>query len=119
MKFNKATIRLLCILQKAVLFLFIQPVFIFSAHAQQTIIQYLSGTDKDHTVLWDFMCTAGRHSNKWLKIPVPSCWEMQGFGTYNYYEDKQNPDEPGFINTILKYHQSIRIKKSLLYLMRR
>ncbi|MEO8413019.1 MAG: glycoside hydrolase family 2 TIM barrel-domain containing protein [Ginsengibacter sp.] len=71
--------------------------------AQQTIIQYLSGTDKDHTVPWDFMCTTGRNSGKWSKIPVPSCWEMQGFGTYNYYEDKINPEEKG----LYKYHFAI------------
>ena len=64
-------------------------------HAQQTVVQYLSGTDKDHTVSWDFMCTTGRNSGKWSTIPVPSCWEMQGFGTYNYGKDAQNPDEQG------------------------
>jgi hypothetical protein len=63
--------------------------------AQQTIIKYLSGTDKDHTVSWDFYCTTGRNSGKWGKIPVPSNWEMQGFGTYNYFTDKENPDETG------------------------
>ena len=68
----------------------------FLAQAQQTIIEYLSGTDKDHTVQWNFMCNTGRNSGKWSTIPVPSCWEMQGFGTYNYYKDIQNPDEKGF-----------------------
>ncbi len=67
----------------------------FSADAQQTITQHLSGTDKDHTVAWDFYCTTGRRSGKWDKIPVPSNWELQGFGTYNYYTDKENPDETG------------------------
>lgn len=67
----------------------------FSSFAQQTIIQYLSGTDKDHTVAWDFLCTKGRNSGKWSKIPVPSNWEMQGFGTFNYSQDKINPDEQG------------------------
>ena len=52
--------------------------------AQQTTIQYLSGTDKDHTVAWDFLCTKGRNSGKWTTIPVPSCWELQGFGHYDY-----------------------------------
>ena len=52
--------------------------------AQATIIQYLSGMDKDHTVQWDFMVNNGRNSGKWSTIPVPSCWEMQGFGTYSY-----------------------------------
>jgi hypothetical protein len=51
---------------------------------QNTIRKYLSGTDKDHTVEWKFKCTAGRNSGSWKYIPVPSCWEMQGFGTYHY-----------------------------------
>ena len=64
--------------------------------AQETLIKYLSGTDKDHPVKWDFFCTKGMNSGKWTTINVPSCWEQQGFGTYNYYEDKINPDEQGF-----------------------
>jgi hypothetical protein len=63
--------------------------------AQETIVQYLSGTDKDHTVKWDFMCTTGRNSGAWTTIPVPSNWELQGFGTFNYYQDKINPEEQG------------------------
>ncbi|MEO6522425.1 MAG: glycoside hydrolase family 2 TIM barrel-domain containing protein [Mucilaginibacter sp.] len=63
--------------------------------AQQTITKYLSGTDKDHTVLWDFYCTTGHKSKQWAKIPVPSNWELQGFGTYNYFTDAENPDETG------------------------
>ncbi len=50
-------------------------------------VQYLSGTDKDHTVTWDFFCTDGRRSGSWQTIEVPSCWEQQGFGTYNYGRD--------------------------------
>jgi len=56
----------------------------FPATAQQTIIKYLSGTDKDHTVPWDFFCTKGMNSGKWTTIAVPSCWELQGFGHYDY-----------------------------------
>jgi beta-galactosidase/beta-glucuronidase len=52
-----------------------------------TQIQYLSGTDKDHTVEWEFFCTAGRNSGTWSTIQVPSCWEQQGYGTYNYGRD--------------------------------
>lgn len=48
----------------------------------QTI--YLSGTDADNTVNWDFKCSKGMNSGKWRKIAVPSCWEMQGFGEYTY-----------------------------------
>lgn len=60
----------------------------YSVQAQKTEIQYLSGTGSDHTVNWDFFCTAGRNSGKWTQIPVPSNWELQGFGTYNYGHDK-------------------------------
>lgn len=76
--------------------------FINTAAAQETIINYLSGTDKDHTVQWDFMVTKGMNSGKWSKIAVPSCWEQQGFGTFNYYEDKQNPEEQGFYKHTFK-----------------
>ena len=54
---------------------------------QQTIIQYLSGTDKDNLVEWDFYCSEGRNSKQWTKIGVPSCWELKGFGNYNYGHD--------------------------------
>lgn len=81
----------------ATLFTFL---FIVSGLAQQTIIKYLSGTGNDHTVTWDFYCTGGRNSGKWTTIQVPSCWELQGFGTYNYGYDKNPGDEVG----IYKYH---------------
>ena len=50
----------------------------------QTERQYLSGHGCDDTVEWDFFCTDGRNSGRWMKIGVPSCWELQGFGTYQY-----------------------------------
>nr|WP_320120698.1 glycoside hydrolase family 2 TIM barrel-domain containing protein [uncultured Marinifilum sp.] len=55
-----------------------------------TKIQYLSGTDKDNTIDWDFFVSDGMNSGKWTKIGVPSCWELQGFGNYNYGHDKRN-----------------------------
>lgn len=64
-------------------------------HAQQTIIHYLSGTDKDNTVLWDFFCTKGMNSGRWTKIAVPSNWEQQSFGGYTYGHDKVKTDEEG------------------------
>ncbi|WP_183580880.1 glycoside hydrolase family 2 TIM barrel-domain containing protein [Mucilaginibacter sp. X5P1] len=66
-----------------------------AAFSQETTIKYLSGTDKDHTVQWDFNCTEGQHSNKWTKIAVPSNWELQGFGSYNYGLDKTKANEQG------------------------
>ncbi|WEK17697.1 MAG: glycoside hydrolase family 2 TIM barrel-domain containing protein [Candidatus Pedobacter colombiensis] len=55
-----------------------------SVRAQQTEQLYLSGTGNDDTVKWDFFCTAGMNSGKWTTIPVPSSWELQGFGKYDY-----------------------------------
>ena len=63
--------------------------------AQDTQYQYLSGTDKDHTVEWDFYINTGMKSGSWNKIQVPSNWEHQGFGTYNYFTDTKNPEEQG------------------------
>jgi hypothetical protein len=53
-------------------------------YAQQSDIQYLSGKDAIDTVSWDFYCSDGRNSKNWTTIQVPSCWEQQGFGAYNY-----------------------------------
>ncbi len=61
--------------------------FALSALAQTKQIQYLSGKGSSSAVNWDFYCTAGRQSGYWTKIPVPSCWELQGFGNYNYGRD--------------------------------
>ncbi|MEO3404776.1 glycoside hydrolase family 2 TIM barrel-domain containing protein [Mucilaginibacter sp. CAU 1740] len=77
---------------------FLQLVFIascFQTFGQETIIKYLSGTGKDHTIQWDFFCTDGRKSGQWTKIPVPSNWELQGFGSYNYGHDKVKSNEQG------------------------
>jgi hypothetical protein len=59
---------------------------LFSFHllAQQTEKIYLSGTGSDQTVNWQFYCTGGMNSGKWTTISVPSCWELQGFGKYDY-----------------------------------
>ena len=65
------------------------------AHAHKTQRVYLSGLDRDHTVQWDFYCTKGRKSGQWTKIKVPSNWELQGFGNYDYGHVKQKHDETG------------------------
>ncbi len=52
--------------------------------AVPTQIQYLSGTDKDNTVPWQFSVSSGQNAGIATNIPVPSCWEMFGFGTYSY-----------------------------------
>ena len=91
---------------KTLLSLFFAILFWQHLPAQETILKYLSGTDKDNTVQWDFFCTNGMNSNKWTTIAVPSNWEQQGFGGYNYGMDKKKHDEKG----MYKYH--FRAEKS-------
>lgn len=59
-------------------------VMVTQVKAQLTEVQYLSGRGNNDMVLWDFYCTSGMNSGKWSKIGVPSCWELQGFGKYDY-----------------------------------
>ena len=57
------------------------------AYAQvsvETLRQYLSGTGCDDMVQWEFKVSDGMNAGKWATIGVPSCWELQGFGTYQY-----------------------------------
>ncbi|WP_407430462.1 glycoside hydrolase family 2 protein [Arcticibacter sp.] len=74
-------------------YLFILPLMLFvngiSAQnaLKETEIKYLSGIDKDHRVNWDFKIDKGRKSGMWTTIPVPSNWELEGFGVYNYGHD--------------------------------
>lgn len=61
-----------------------------------TFTQWLSGWDTDSAVPWDFQVTGGMKANQPGKIPVPSCWELQGYGTYAYGQDKiTHPNEKG------------------------
>ncbi|WP_329236401.1 NEW3 domain-containing protein [Actinoallomurus sp. NBC_01490] len=65
------------------------------ASATRSEVAYLSGTDKDHVVDWRFMLTSGRNSGKWTTVPVPSNWEPQGYGTYDYGDFvDDHPDQP-------------------------
>lgn len=78
------------------LLLFLAACFSIEAqNATETRKLWLSGTDKDHRVDWDFFCSEGRNSKKWTKIPVPSCWEMEGFGTLEYGRLKKTASEFG------------------------
>jgi hypothetical protein len=55
--------------------------------AQETQIQYLSGKGPKDAAQWDFFATGGRRSGAWTTIAVPSNWEQQGFGGYNYGQE--------------------------------
>lgn len=67
-------------------FLFVFSVVLFPVYSKGQLSEkvYLSGTGSDDTKQWEFMCTGGMNANKWTTIAVPSCWELQGFGKYDY-----------------------------------
>jgi hypothetical protein len=69
--------------------------------AQQTERVYLSGSGNGDTKQWEFFCTNGMNANKWTTIAVPSCWELQGFGKYDYgfSKDSVRGKEKGFYKT--------------------
>jgi hypothetical protein len=54
------------------------------APENQKQLIYLSGKGYNNTKTWEFFCTGGRNSGYWTTIEVPSCWEQQGFGNYEY-----------------------------------
>jgi hypothetical protein len=67
-----------------------------TALAQQTEVQFLSGHDKDDAVPWEFMCTSGANSGYWTNLPVPSQWDVKGFGHLTYHKDATDAyDEKG------------------------
>jgi len=53
---------------------------------------YLSGKDVATAINWDFKVSDGQNSQVWSKIKVPSNWEMEGFGNFNYGHDHREPD---------------------------
>ena len=61
-----------------------------NADSQETKRVYLSGHGKDDAVLWRFMCTTGALSGFWTNIPVPSNWDVKGFGHLTYHKDQTN-----------------------------
>jgi hypothetical protein len=61
-----------------------------ASNAQETLRQYLSGKGKDDAVPWKFQCTSGANSGVWTNIPVPSQWDVLGFGSLSYKKDATN-----------------------------
>ncbi len=66
-----------------------------ASFSQETEVMYLSGKGFDIAVKWEFFVTKGRKSGEWTTIPVPSNWELHGFGNYNYGHDTPKHDEEG------------------------
>ena len=79
--------------------LVVMTVWIVSAtvgvSAEETLRYYLSGRGRHDAIPWKFFCTSGRRNGMWTEIPVPSNWELHGFGAYNYGHDEEKADEKG------------------------
>ncbi|WP_140986389.1 glycoside hydrolase family 2 protein [Asticcacaulis tiandongensis] len=56
--------------------------------APQTEKLMLSGNGPDDAVEWDFVISGGMRAGEKAKIAVPSNWQQQGFGHYQYGYDK-------------------------------
>jgi hypothetical protein len=81
MHHSRSAIRLSTFLVATLGFLTFGTAISSAAESQQMM---LSGQGKDDPVQWDFMVNGGMNANKWSKIGVPSNWELQGFGVYEY-----------------------------------
>jgi hypothetical protein len=66
------------------------------AEDPKTELQYLSGHGPKDAVPWDFKIEGGRRSGEAATIPVPSNWELHGFGNYTYGNGSAHPKETGY-----------------------
>src|SRR5690554_6080720 len=82
------------------------------AQETETQIMYLSGTGYQDTKEWEFMVSGGRNSEKWTTINVPSVWEQEGFGKYQYgirFYGQAHPQ--GIADEVGKYKYSFEVPK--------
>lgn len=97
-------LRLLCLLW---------PLLPGSLSARESEIRHLSRTGPEDAVNWEFLCTGGRISATWTTIPVPSCWEQQDFGTYNYGMNhrpgRDRPNPPPLADEEGHYRHTFRV----------
>lgn len=68
---------------KSILFIVLVAIF-GKLNAQETEVLYLSGKGYQDTKEWQFKISDGRKSGEWSTINVPSVWEQEGYGTYQY-----------------------------------
>ena len=89
-----------------ILGLIISGLHVTPGWSQETETLHLSGTGSDDTVTWEFYCSEGRSSGAWSPIEVPSNWEFEGFGRYNYGRDRKKSQETG------RYRHSFRVPQA-------
>ncbi|MCX7818379.1 MAG: glycoside hydrolase family 2 [Kiritimatiellae bacterium] len=65
------------------------------AWGAETEILWLSGHGPDDAVRWEFTVSHGRRAGEAATLPVPSHWELHGFGTLYYGHQTNRPPEQG------------------------
>ena len=60
---------------------------------------YLSGSGPNDPRGWEFRIDSGRGARQWRVIPVPSNWELQGYGRYTHGKDWWRPAETAVYRT--------------------
>ena len=73
----------------------VASVALLRAAGSPTETHFLSGHGPKDAVPWEFSVTGGRRAGEPATIPVPSNWELQGFGTYHYGQEQSKSDEHG------------------------
>lgn len=89
-------------------FLLVAALFSAPLSARESERLYLSGTGLGDEVDWEFSVTDGRRAGEWTTIPVPSQWELHGFGTYNYGHDEDKSREEGLYRHRFRVPESFR-----------
>ena len=73
------------------------PCFAWAAPTEMLPLSGM-GEQGEAPVYWEFMLDSGRGSGTWTRIPVPSQWEQQGFGSYYYgTQGRGKPDDDPMI----------------------
>jgi hypothetical protein len=93
-------------------FLLVFANFLAIAQNTETQIQYLSGTGYQDTKQWEFKISDGRKSGEWSTIKVPSVWEQEGFGKYQYgirFYGKPFPE--GIADEVGEYKYTFEVPK--------
>lgn len=98
------------------LYIFLYLLFPFHVDAQQqdreTEIRYLSGRGYGDTETWAFKISGGRKSGEWGTINVPSVWEQEGYGKYQYgikFYGKPHPE--GIADEIGEYKYEFTVPR--------
>lgn len=93
-------------LQRSLVIAGFSLVFALPAQARESERFYLSGTGPRDARPWEFRIDSGQRAGEPTTIPVPSQWQLEGFGTYAYGHEEDQPRGVG------KYRLRFRVPES-------